>query len=177
MSLDVRINKNIVANKPSELDRDDMIDFYEYYSNYINWASEDEEILSPEEWFDDNKNYIFSIYSSNITHNLGTMAKEAGLYEALWRPYRICIENIIQIDYDNITYEEENDIEDMWTVLASDIIYYIEQGLYELKSYKKLYKRFDSPNGWGVYDDFVPFVEEYLEALKANPDGIINVDR
>jgi hypothetical protein len=28
------------------------------------------------------------VYNANITHNLGKMA-EAGLYEALWRPYRL----------------------------------------------------------------------------------------
>lgn len=26
------------------------------------------------------------VYSGNITHNLGRMAAEAGIYEALWRP-------------------------------------------------------------------------------------------
>ena len=27
-----------------------------------------------------------TIYTRNITHNLGKMAEEAGIYEALWRP-------------------------------------------------------------------------------------------
>ena len=30
-----------------------------------------------------------SLYSSNITHNLGKMANEDGIYEALWRPYQL----------------------------------------------------------------------------------------
>ena len=29
------------------------------------------------------------LYDANITHNLGEMAKKAGIYEALWRPYRL----------------------------------------------------------------------------------------
>lgn len=28
-------------------------------------------------------------YWANITHNLGKMADEAGIYEALWRPHRL----------------------------------------------------------------------------------------
>ena len=30
--------------------------------------------------------YIFNIFETSITHNLHSMAKEAGLYQALWRP-------------------------------------------------------------------------------------------
>ena len=30
-----------------------------------------------------------SLYSSNITHNLGKMANEAGIYEALWETLSI----------------------------------------------------------------------------------------
>jgi hypothetical protein len=29
------------------------------------------------------------VYNANITHNLGKMAEKAGLYETLWRPYRL----------------------------------------------------------------------------------------
>ena len=27
-----------------------------------------------------------TVYDANITHNLGKIAKEAGIYQALWRP-------------------------------------------------------------------------------------------
>ena len=30
-----------------------------------------------------------TVYDANITHNLGKMAGEAGIYEALWRPEEI----------------------------------------------------------------------------------------
>src|SRR3990172_2778745 len=33
------------------------------------------------------------LYSANITHNLGKMAKEAGIYEHLWRPDELGIWN------------------------------------------------------------------------------------
>lgn len=29
------------------------------------------------------------LYESNITHNLGKMADNAGIYYALWRPHRL----------------------------------------------------------------------------------------
>lgn len=32
------------------------------------------------------------VYSANITHNLGRMAEEAGIYRVLWRPEEIGIE-------------------------------------------------------------------------------------
>ena len=36
-------------------------------------------------------------YSSNITHNLGAMAREAGIYEACWRPEEIGITKAAQL--------------------------------------------------------------------------------
>lgn len=38
-----------------------------------------------------------TIYSANITHNLGAMAREAGIYEALWRPDEIGVTKAHQL--------------------------------------------------------------------------------
>lgn len=94
-----------------------------------------------------------SLYWANITHNLSVMADKAGIYKALWRP-------------------EEIDAK-----YAKDIIEIVEKGLADLKSRPECFKQFNSPNGWGMYEHFVPFVEEYLEALKEYPDAIIEVSR
>lgn len=94
-----------------------------------------------------------SLYETNITHNLRDMADKAGIYYALWRPEEI------QAKY------------------AKDIIKIVESGLEDLKARPEYFKQFDSPNGWGVYENFVPFVEEYLEALKKYPESIIEVCR
>lgn len=93
------------------------------------------------------------IYDANITHNLSEMADKAGIYEALWRP------------------------EEIGKTKASEIIELLEKGLVDLKARPKHFEQFNSANGWGMYEHFVPFVEKYLEACKEYPDAIIGVSR
>lgn len=114
--------------------------------------------LTREKWvsYDKGKTYTFELetcFDTNITHNLNTMADAAGIYEALWRPEEI-----------NITK-------------AGELIEIIESGLNLLKSDPERFRQFNDPNGWGMYEHFVPFVEKYLEACKKYPDAIIEVDR
>lgn len=113
------------------------------------------------------------LYEANITHNLGRMAAEAGIYKALWRPHRL------KPGYDipGEDYKAEWEFEDNNPTRAKDIIEILEKGLDDLKARPEHFKQFDSPNGWGTYKRFVPFVEKYLEALKEYPDSIINVSR
>ena len=92
-------------------------------------------------------------YTANITHNLGDMADKAGIYMALWRP------------------------EEIGKTKASEIVELLEKGLADLKARPDHFKTFNSPNGWGMYEHFVPFVEKYLEACKEYPDAIIEVSR
>lgn len=93
------------------------------------------------------------IYSANITHNLGRMASEAGIYIALWRPDEI-----------GITH-------------AHQLIPLLREGLVRLKSDPDKYRQHDASNGWGTYKDFVPFVEAYLSACESHPDAVVNVSR
>ena len=94
-----------------------------------------------------------SLYWANITHNLGEMAKKAGIYKALWRP------------------------EEIGAKYAKDIIEIVENGLTDLKARPEYFEQFNSPNGWGMYEHFVPFVAKYLEALKEYPEAKIEVSR
>lgn len=106
--------------------------------------------------YDEGKTYTEDdeqVYWANITHNLGKMAGEAGIYEALWRP------------------------EEIGKTKASEIVELLEKGLADLKARPEHFEKFNSPNGWGMYEHFVPFVEEYLEACKEYPDAIIGVSR
>ena len=112
------------------------------------------------------------LYSANITHNLNVMAEQAGIYKALWRPYQL------HKDYVHIEdYNKEMAFEDSVTIIASDIIPIIEQGLDLLKNRPDYFSKFNAENGWGKYVNFVPFVEKYLEALKQYPDSLVEVDR
>lgn len=93
------------------------------------------------------------LYHDNITSNLGQMASHAGLYDALWQP-----------DTRGWTH-------------AHDIILVLRAGLQALQRDPELYKQYDADNGWGTYEQFVPFVIEYLEACQKWPDARIEVSR
>lgn len=93
------------------------------------------------------------VYTANITHNLGEMAEAAGIYNALWCPEEECAE------------------------FAYQIIPNLEMGLADLKKRPEFFKQFNAPNGWGMYEHFVPFVENYLTACKGFPKAKIEVSR
>ena len=93
------------------------------------------------------------VYKDNITHNLGKMARMAGIYLCLWRPEELGIDT------------------------ASFLIEGLERGLKKLKSNPDYFKPFNPKNGWGDYDGLVTFVENYLDASKKFPDAEIEVDR
>ena len=93
------------------------------------------------------------LFEKNITHNLGKMAGEAGVYKALWRPEEI-----------NCKY-------------AKDILPILEKGLEELKSDPKKYKQFNPENGWGKYESLVIFVGYVIDACKKYPEGILRISR
>jgi hypothetical protein len=78
---------------------------------------------------------------------------KAGIYKALWRP------------------------EEIGAKYAKDIIEIVEKGLADLKARPKYFEQFNNPNGWGMYEHFVPFVAKYLEALKEYPEAKIEVSR
>lgn len=96
---------------------------------------------------------VTEVYSSNITHNLGAMAEEAGIYKHLWRPEELGISK------------------------AFDLIKPLEAGLATLRADPEKFEKLNAPNGWGKYEHFVPFVEKYLEACKESPNAEISVSR
>lgn len=89
----------------------------------------------------------------NITHNLGKMASEAGIYAALWRP-------------------DENNIERAWQLVEP-----LSAGLAKLEMNPTGFKLLNPKNGWGDYDGLVDFVRSYLAACKEFPDAHVRVSR
>jgi len=124
-------------------------------------------------YYNDNKPAQIVLYDANMTHNLGRMAEAANIYKALWRPYLLaedCPETFVD-------YDAERAFENAQNIEAKTLIPYLEKGLEELKAKPEYFKTFDSPNGWGIYEHFLPFVEDYLNACKQYPDSIVVTDR
>ena len=109
-------------------------------------------------------------YHGNITHNLNKMAGACGLYDVLWRPYWLS-----RTEFAN--YDEEMEYESQCEIQARQFIEPMEKGLKELKSNREKYEKYNSPNGWGMYEHFLPFVKEYLAACKKYPSLIVRADR
>ena len=81
------------------------------------------------------------------------MAKAAGVYDCLWR-------------------SPENGFR-----LAGQLIDPLRDGISRMEADPKRFKAMDSPNGWGTYKVFLPWLERLLEACIANPDAEIHTDR
>jgi hypothetical protein len=93
------------------------------------------------------------VWDYNITHNLGKMAAEAGIYQHLWRPEELGIKQ------------------------AGELIKPLADGLYRLKADPDHFRKFNPANGWGSYENLIKFVDEYLGACMNNPDAEIRVSR
>lgn len=121
-------------------------------------------------------------FSANITHNLNRMADEAGIYLALWRPEEMLAPDIALVlkDAEEEDYHGEQAQElrrQLPTAYARDLIEPICRGLSMMKADPNRFIAFDSPNGWGLYKDFVPWIERYLAACEEHPDARVEVSR
>jgi hypothetical protein len=103
-----------------------------------------------------------SVFTANITHNLGRMASEVKiysgdsevtLYDILWRP-------------DEKGFTKANDIADM-----------LGLGLVELVRFPEKYKQYNPENGWGSYEGLVQFVRQYHSACIDNMEAELQVSR
>ncbi len=94
-----------------------------------------------------------TVFEANITHNLVAMAREAGIYEACWRPEEIGITK------------------------AAQLIEPLRNGIAQMKADPERFKKHNPSNGWGSYERFLPWLEQYLAACEANPDATVSVWR
>ena len=92
---------------------------------------------------------MVKVYERSITHNLTDMAREAGVYQALWRPT------------ENPAFKT-----------AGDLIPVLRRGYDDLKARPDHYRRFNAPDGWGTYEAFVQFVAATLNACMEYPHAI-----
>jgi len=91
------------------------------------------------------------LYWSNITHNLRSMADAAGIYEVLWRPEEAGIKR------------------------AEQLIGPLRTAIIDMKDKPHLYEKHNSNNGWGLYEHFVPWLEDLLKACEDMPDSQVEV--
>ena len=94
-----------------------------------------------------------TVFDANITHNLGAMAEEAGIYKHLWRP------------------------EEIGVTKASQLIEPLRVGIALMKADPPRFEKHNNPNGWGLYEHFVPWLERYLAACEKWPDADVEVSR
>lgn len=93
------------------------------------------------------------VFWANTTHNLGTMADAAGIYQVLWRPDEVGISK------------------------ANQLIDSLRSGLKRLKDSPDEFRKYNPSNGWGTYDGLVKFVGDYLAACIEYPDAEVEVSR
>jgi len=93
------------------------------------------------------------VYSTNIPHNLGAMADAAGIYHLLWHPAGA-----------GITH-------------ARQLVEPLRKAIAEMKADPARFEKHNAPNGWGLYKNFVPWLEKLLVACEENPDAEIEVSR
>jgi hypothetical protein len=102
-----------------------------------------------------------SVFTANITHNLGKMADAVKLsngetlYKVLWRP-------------EECSYGYTR---------AFEIVSLLNEGLVELVRFPEKYKPYNPENGWGSYEGLVTFVREYHSACLDNLDAELQVCR
>jgi hypothetical protein len=93
------------------------------------------------------------VHWQNITHNLGRMATEAGLYDALWHPETVAIVHAIELHK------------------------HLFDGVVKMIADPATFKQYDSPNGWGTYVTFIPWLLELMEACQKYPSAVVQVSR
>ena len=102
-----------------------------------------------------------TIFTHNITHNLGRMAQQVvlsnglTLYNILWRP----------------------DECDPPLLIASDIAEMLDEAFGIMLEDRPRLERFNPENGWGRFESLIQLVIEYRNAGREYPTALIEVCR
>lgn len=99
------------------------------------------------------------VWSGGITHNLTSMAskikirynaRDATLYDVMWHPEALQLTKASQAT--------------PWLIAAKA----------SMVEHKEYLKQFNSPNGWGIYDNLLNLVTNYIIATEYSPTAKIN---
>lgn len=86
-------------------------------------------------------------YDTNITHNLGKMFYEAGVYEILWQGNGL---------------------------VAGEQIEKLEAALRLMEQEPSRFEALSAPNGWGTYKHAVPWLRDVIRAFKEHPNATLH---
>ena len=92
-----------------------------------------------------------NVYGTNMTHNVAAMADEAGVYDLLWQA--------------------------KGSPKAGDLVAPLNGAIYDMEARPDHYKKFDAENGWGTYEQFLPWLREVRDMCVEYPDAEIEVSR
>jgi hypothetical protein len=90
------------------------------------------------------------IFTANITHNLIPMWRKSGVFDAL--------------------YESDGK-------RAGDYVETLRVGIADFEKNYAEYEELNSPNGWGLAKNALPWLKKVLFAFEANRDANIRVSR
>lgn len=91
-----------------------------------------------------------TLYSCNITHNISKMWRESGCYNVIYSDNQIPSEEAIPVLKNALEYFNKN---------------------------KKTLEKFNSPNGWGNYDNAHNFLSNLLNECIKRPKTILFIDK
>lgn len=89
-------------------------------------------------------------FETNITHNLGKMFRDAGVYDILWH------------GDDRRAGEQVAALEAAVTMMEAD---------------PERFSALSASNGWGTYEQALPWLREVVTAFKEYPDATLRCSR
>lgn len=95
-----------------------------------------------------NNRESLTIFDGNITGNLCDMWQEAGILDTLY---------------------------DSGGKKAEEMLPSLVSGITKMRKDPKHYKQFDSPNGWGTYEDGLKFVRSLARACNRFPESVVGI--
>lgn len=90
------------------------------------------------------------VHHTNVTHNLGRMAKAAGLYECMWEAKGKSAEELIEP---------------------------LEKGIAYMREHYAEMEELNPPNGWGSYLGLLEAAEALLRCCRENEDATVTTWR
>ena len=89
-----------------------------------------------------------AVYDTQFTYNFREMAEKAGIYEPCFNP-------------------------DKYTK-AGDMVRELTNAILKLNTDPSYFKKFNAPNGWGTYEQFIRIVRDYRDMCEKYPDASIS---